>query len=74
MPTALLTSTDVARLLRVKRRTVYDLVRNHSLPAVRLGARCLRFRPDAVDAWLEAQQQAEMDSWQRPAVTFRRSR
>ena len=74
MPVALLTSDEVAAMLRVKRRTVYDLVRNQGLPVVRLGVRCLRFKPTAVEAWLEAQQEAELASWQRPVVAFRRSR
>jgi excisionase family DNA binding protein len=61
-------------MLRVKRRKVYELVRNHGLPVVRLGARCLRFNLAAIEAWLEAQQEAELASWQRPVVAFRRSR
>jgi len=73
-PQPLLTADEVGRLLRVKRRTVYDLVRNQGLPAVRLGVRCLRFRRDAVEAWLEARQQAEADAWHRSAVSFVRSR
>ncbi|TNE92530.1 MAG: DNA-binding protein [Deltaproteobacteria bacterium] len=70
----LLTAEEVAQILRVKTRTVYDLVRNHELPALRLGDRCLRFRPSAIEAWLDARQQAEAALQQRPALAFHRSR
>ena len=54
---SLLRVNEVAALLSIGRRTVYTLVNNGELPAVRVGAR-LRFRPEDVDAYLEARKVA----------------
>jgi excisionase family DNA binding protein len=43
---------ELADVLGVTRRSVYELTANHELPAYRLG-RALRFDVDAVLAWLE---------------------
>ena len=48
----LLTPVQVADLLQVKLRRVYDLVQARRLRAVRVGQQ-LRFRPQDVDAFLE---------------------
>jgi excisionase family DNA binding protein len=42
---------DVARLLRVGRNTVYDLVGRNEIPHRRLGKQ-IRFSRDAVMSWL----------------------
>lgn len=43
----LLDANEAARLLRIPRSTVYELVRSRGLPHVRIGDRGLRFtRPD----------------------------
>jgi excisionase family DNA binding protein len=47
----LLTAGEVARVLRVSRSTVYDLIRGGSLPAVRVGD-VLRVRTRAVQAYV----------------------
>lgn len=49
---ALLSTAEVARLLRVDVRTVHALVRQGRLPALRLG-RAFRFRPEALEALAE---------------------
>ena len=62
-PTTLLwNAQEVADHLRVPRRTIYALVANDSLPAVRLGSRRLRFRPAEVISWIESQSARERRS------------
>ncbi|MBA3894318.1 MAG: helix-turn-helix domain-containing protein [Gemmatimonadales bacterium] len=46
----LLTAAEVARLLGVRPKRVYEL----AIPAVRLSAKSLRWRPSVVQAWLES--------------------
>ena len=48
-----LTVAEVAETMRVSRMTVYRLVHNAELPAVRVG-RSFRVPQDALDAYLEA--------------------
>ena len=50
----LLTVPEVARRLRVKVSTVYTWTDNGVLPHLRVG-RLLRFDPEQINAWLEAQ-------------------
>jgi excisionase family DNA binding protein len=49
-PIRLLTAREVARILRVSRRSVYQLARRGEIPHVRIG-RFVRFRADEIDAW-----------------------
>jgi excisionase family DNA binding protein len=56
-PTALLTVNTAASTLAVSRRTIYRLVSQGALPAVRVGER-LRFRPQEIDAYLERNREA----------------
>lgn len=49
-----LSSDDVSAMLGVTLRTVHSLVRNHGLPAYRLG-RVVRYRRSEVEEWLERQ-------------------
>ncbi len=51
---SLLTTDDVLGYLRVNARTVYRLIREGDLPAVRIG-RQWRFRQRDIDRWVEAQ-------------------
>jgi excisionase family DNA binding protein len=51
--TAFLTTSDVLQQLRVNARTVYRLIREGDLPAVRVG-RQWRVRRTDFDAWLES--------------------
>ncbi len=47
-----LKAEEVAALLRIDRKTVYEAAKRHEIPGViRLG-RVLRFRRDAVLAWM----------------------
>jgi len=48
----LLTAADVAKFLKVSRRTVYQLHRDGELASVSIGA-AVRFQPAAVRAYIE---------------------
>ena len=48
----LMTAAEVADQLQVSVPAVRRLVKQHKLPAVRIGPRCLRFRPEAVELFL----------------------
>lgn len=48
----LLTTDEAARLLRVPRSTLYELVRSRGLPHVRIGERGLRFTRSDLDEWV----------------------
>ncbi len=52
-PARLLGAADVAQLLGVRETFVYALARRGELPTVRLGERYVRFRPEALWAWIE---------------------
>ena len=51
---ALLTTEEVLAYLKITPRTIYRLIRNGELPAVRIG-RQWRFRRRDLDAWVERQ-------------------
>jgi len=51
MPDNLLTTTQVARYLKVDKFTVYRLVSQKKIPAFRVGNQW-RFRKSMIDAWL----------------------
>lgn len=48
----LLTYSEVSKRYGLKVGTLYALVHNHRIPHVRLGARFVRFRSDAIEQWL----------------------
>lgn len=48
----LLTAAEAARLLRVPRSTLYELVRSRGLPHVRIGDRALRFTRADLEDWI----------------------
>lgn len=48
----LLTADEAARLLRVPRSTLYELVRSRGLPHVRIGDRALRFTRSDLEEWI----------------------
>jgi excisionase family DNA binding protein len=48
----LLDANDAARLLRVPRSTLYELVRSRGLPHVRIGRRGLRFTRAGLARWI----------------------
>jgi excisionase family DNA binding protein len=53
----LLTAREVAILLRVTTQWVYNATRHGDVPHVRLG-RYVRYRRDAIEAWLTASESA----------------
>jgi excisionase family DNA binding protein len=48
----LLDANEAARLLRVPRSTLYELVRSQGLPHVRIGRRGLRFTRADLARWI----------------------
>lgn len=48
----LLDANEAARLLRVPRSTLYELVRSRGLPHVRIGRRGLRFTRADLARWI----------------------
>jgi excisionase family DNA binding protein len=48
----LLDANEAARLLRVPRSTLYELVRSRGLPHVRIGRRGLRFARADLGRWV----------------------
>jgi len=56
---ALLNVDDVAALLRMSAKAIYNMVELRRVPFVRLGRR-VRFRRADVLAWVEAQRVAEL--------------
>ena len=53
------TVDDVAEYLRMSRSKVYRLVREQSIPGVRIG-KAWRFRKDLLDAWLSERAEQSM--------------
>lgn len=47
-----LTAAELAKIMRVDRRVIYEMVREHQIPGVRPFGRQLRFDRDAVLNWL----------------------
>ena len=54
MDKQIMVADEVAELLRVDKQRVYELVRTHQIPVIRLGERQYRFSTEAVIRWLEA--------------------
>lgn len=52
---ALMTIDELASYLKVTRRTIYEWLKLHKIPAVKLVGQW-RFRRDKIDAWLERQE------------------
>ena len=55
-PGRLLSAEDVAELLGVPRTFVYALARRGDIPVVRVGERYVRFRSEALERWIVAQE------------------
>jgi excisionase family DNA binding protein len=63
-----MTTEEVLEYLQVNLRTVYRLIKNKNIPAIRVG-RQWRFRRRDIDAWLESQragQRPELELPERP--------
>ncbi len=54
---ALMTIEDLADYLKVSRRTIYEWLKAHKIPAVKLVGQW-RFQKEKIDAWMERQAQA----------------
>ncbi len=52
----LMTIEELASYLRVKKRTIYDWVKNGKIPAIKTVGQW-RFKKEKIDAWLESQQE-----------------
>jgi excisionase family DNA binding protein len=55
-PARLLSADEVGELLGVPRTLVYALARRRELPCVHVGERYVRFRPEALESWIEKQE------------------
>ena len=53
MEREILVAAEVAKLLRVDKQRVYELVRRSSIPVIRVGERQYRFSKQAIEQWLE---------------------
>jgi len=53
MEKTILVAEEVAELLRVDKQRVYELVRTHQIPVIKLGERQYRFSADVVERWLD---------------------
>jgi len=51
-PSTLMTVKDVATYLSVTERTVYRLVKDHRLPAYKVGGQW-RFKADMIESWMQ---------------------
>lgn len=51
----LMTIDDLASYLKVTRRTIYEWLKQHKVPAVKLVGQW-RFRKEKIDGWLEKQE------------------
>ena len=54
----LITVDDVAKMLNIKRLTVYGLVFKKQIPCVKLSGRALRFKESEISDWLNGKSQA----------------
>ncbi len=52
LPSTLMTVKDVATYLSVTERTVYRLVKDHRLPAYKVGGQW-RFKADMIESWMQ---------------------
>ena len=55
-----LKATEVAALLRVNRNTIYEAVQRDEIPGVVRIGRVLRFRRDAIVAWIDDRQRVPL--------------
>lgn len=53
MERQILIADEVAKMLRVDRQRVYELVRRNAIPVIRLGERQYRFDAEAIKQWME---------------------
>ena len=49
----ILIADEAAKLLRVSKQRIYELVRTNKIPTIRIGERQFRFSKQALERWLE---------------------
>jgi len=59
MDEALWNAEELAKYLKMAKGSIYHLVSQGRIPTVRLSARCIRFRPSEIAAWVESITQKE---------------
>lgn len=59
---SILKAEEVAALLRINRKTLYEAVQRDEIPGAFRVGRCLRFHTDAVLGWLSPNQRAVLSS------------
>ncbi len=57
---ALMTIDDLAVYLKVTKRTIYEWLKEHRIPALKLVGQW-RFKKEKIDAWLESHAMQEAD-------------
>jgi excisionase family DNA binding protein len=62
-PARLLSADEVGELLGVPRTLVYTLARRGELPTVHVGERYVRFREEALESWIAAQESGGLGAW-----------
>lgn len=53
MEKEIMVAEEVAKLLRVDKQRIYELVRRHLIPVIKVGERQYRFSRAAIQRWLE---------------------
>jgi excisionase family DNA binding protein len=62
----LMTISELAEMLNVSKKTIYQNVYHRRIPALQINKKTLRFDPRAIEAWLKSKTR---DAEERPAKT-----
>ncbi len=65
-PALTLTVPEVAKMLRVERKTLYEAIRDGQIPGVMRIGRCIRLRRAVVLAWLSSNERVVLTSTRKP--------
>lgn len=68
----LLTVNEVAQAIGITTFGVYGLVHKRQIPAVKISRRCLRFRPQDIEKWLQEKSQIASQQSIHPKPSIRR--
>jgi excisionase family DNA binding protein len=68
----LLTVNEVAQAIGMTTFGVYGLVHKRQIPAVKISRRCLRFRPQEIEKWLQEKSQIVSQQSTHPKPSIRR--
>jgi excisionase family DNA binding protein len=69
---SLLTVNEVAKAIGMTPFGVYGLVHKKQIPAVKISRRCLRFRPQDIEKWLQEKSQIASQQSTCPKPSIRR--